>query len=537
MDSLMLLATPLLPLLLMPLALRGANRSWLTVAATLPALLTALLLPVGSGLQLPWLLLGSELVLDATARLLLLFSAVVWLVAGLQLAMTRRITTMGKAFGAWFLAAMAGNFLLLLAADALTFYVGFALMGLSVYGLLVPQRSQRARRSGQVYLAFTLVGELALFAGIVMLAAASESLLFVDLAQQSLPPAAVTLFLIGFGIKVALPGLHLWLPMTYTVAPAIAVAVLSGPMMKTGLVGWVRFLPPGGPGLELWGTPLMLLGGVGVVLGVLLGVLQRTPRAVLAYSSVAKMGLMSALFGLALKYPQQADAIVAALLVFAVHHLLVKASLFLGVGLHERLGPNPWLLVGMGLLALSLAAAPFTAGSAAKQVLGHALDGELVLLMTLSAIGTAWLMIRLMVTLRRDSSHTTTPLDVASLPFFGIAALAALAPFAPAELLFESSSVYPLVFAALSALAARHWMARWVRQMPRVSATTSRLIRVLATPWSRMLNHRLWQATPNFCLSSLAVTSSASAAADWIGGGVRWLSVLAAMLLLGVIFN
>ena len=58
-------------------------------------------------------------------------------------------------------------------------------------------------------------------------------------------------------------------------------------MINAGLLGWLRFLPPGTPGLQSWGEPLMLLGAVGVALGVLVGVAQRDPRAVLGYSSIA----------------------------------------------------------------------------------------------------------------------------------------------------------------------------------------------------------------------------------------------------------
>lgn len=306
-----------------------------------------------------------------------------------------------------------------------------------------------------------------MFAGIALLAVSADSLLFADLAQQSLPAAAVFLLLAGFGIKLALPGLHLWLPLTYRLAPAAAVAVLSGPMMKAGLVGWMRFLPPGAPGLDAWGMPLLILGSLGVVLGVLLGVLQHKPRAVLAYSSVAKMGLVSAVYGIALRHPTLAESLVPALLLFAVHHLLVKAALFLGVDLFERGGARRPLLIALGVLAAVLAAAPFSAGFAAKSALGAALHGELTLLMVLSAIGTAWLMIRFMVVLAGTPSTPVALSLPAALGFAAIGVLSLSAPFSPASLGFESSSLYPLVLAALSALAARGLVVRTAQAMPR----------------------------------------------------------------------
>ena len=350
MSQSLLVLAPLLPLLLAPLMpLAVARRwQWILALAALPALLLALLAPVGSAVTLPWLLLGVHLELDAVGQLFLLFSSLIWLATGVYVAFGRGADADSGSFGVYFLLAMAGNLLLIVAADMMTFYAGFALMGLSAYGLVL-RRSQRARRAGRVYLAFTLAGELALFGAMLLLFGAGGSLLFSDLATGPLPAGAIVLLLLGFGIKVALPGLHPWLPLTYTAAPVAAVAVLSGPMMKAGLLGWLRFLPPGAPGADSWGPLLMVLGGLGMLLGVAVGLLQRDPRAVLAYSSIAKMGLISVLFGAALANPAHADALLAALLLFAMHHLLVKSTLFLGLGEWQRRGSRFWVLAGLAL--------------------------------------------------------------------------------------------------------------------------------------------------------------------------------------------
>ena len=158
-------------------------------------------------------------------------------------------------------------------------------------------------------------------------------MLFIDIQQQTIPDLAVALLLLGFGIKLALPGLHLWLPLTYTAAPLISVAVLSGPMMNAGLLGWIRFLPPGAENLQTWGGVLIWLGVGGVLLGSILALMQCRASAILAYSSIAKMGLVSSLFGYSLAHPEQADMVIAALVLFAMHHLLVKSALF--IGLHD----------------------------------------------------------------------------------------------------------------------------------------------------------------------------------------------------------
>jgi formate hydrogenlyase subunit 3/multisubunit Na+/H+ antiporter MnhD subunit len=359
-----------------------------------------------------------------------------------------------------FLLALAGNLLLVLAADLVSFYVGFALMGLSAYGMIASRHSQRSRRAGRVYLVFTLVGELALFAAMVLLVASSDARLFSELAGEPLPPAAIVLLLIGFGIKLALPGLHMWLPLVYGSAPIAAVAVLSGPMMKAGLLGWLRFIPPESAGQGPWAEILLGLGAAGLLLGVLVGVVQRHPRAVLAYSSIAKMGVMAALFGAILAHPAQASGLMAALVLFAMHHLLVKSALFLGVGEWERRGTRPWLLVGMTLLALSMAGVTGTGGAAAKLVLGEALVSvglALELLLWASALGTSVLMLRLMWLLLRRKAMPTRSAAVAASAWLGLLPLALWAPFWPDQTMADASTLTPLLVAGVVMVLA--WLA------------------------------------------------------------------------------
>lgn len=124
----LLAAVWLLPLLLAALAHR--DRLWWTPAvAALPALAVALWLPVGSQIEIPWLLLGSRLGLDETARLFLTFTAILWLAAGLYAAQSLRDEPHAGRFRAYFLLAMAGNLWLIVAQDLVSFYTGFALMG------------------------------------------------------------------------------------------------------------------------------------------------------------------------------------------------------------------------------------------------------------------------------------------------------------------------------------------------------------------------------------------------------------------------
>ena len=63
----------------------------------------------------------------------------------------------------------------------------------------------------------------------------------------------IGLLLAGFGLKAGLVPLHVWLPLAHPAAPMPASAVLSGAIIKAGIIGLIRFLPRGGA-LPEWGV-------------------------------------------------------------------------------------------------------------------------------------------------------------------------------------------------------------------------------------------------------------------------------------------
>jgi len=412
-NTALLLMIWLLPLLLATLA-RQRYAHWLLPLAVLPALVAVAVLPVGTTVSLPWLLLGSELGIDETGRVFLGFSSLLWLVAAVTIAGSQNAIAASGRFRVFFLFTMAGNLGLIVAQDVVSFYFGFALMGLSAYGLIAQAASRRARRAARTYLAWTIAGELLLFMAIISLAASSNGALTFD-ALQSIQrsPFTVLLLIAGFGIKLALPLLHWWLPPVYAVTPVAAVAVFSGVMIKAGLLGLLRFLPPGEATPAGWGTLLVVIGAATIFFGVIAGLLQKRPRLLLGYSSISKMGVLTTGLGAALTFPSAAPGIVAALLVYATHHALTKTALFLGLGLVEDSGLRLSLLIGLGFLALILAGAPLTSGALAKSALSGSLSQEAPALVTLlagSTLATTLLMVRVMFLLWTRRRREIVPL-------------------------------------------------------------------------------------------------------------------------------
>ena len=111
--------------------------------------------------------------------------------------------------------------------------------------------------------------------------------------------AVLALIVAGFGMKMGLVPFNGWMPLNYAAAPIPAAAVLSGAGVKAGVIGLIRFLPLGVP-LQGWGEALAALGFVTAFYGVLLGLTQRNPKTILAYSSISQMGVIAAALGMAL---------------------------------------------------------------------------------------------------------------------------------------------------------------------------------------------------------------------------------------------
>ena len=412
MNTALLLLAVLTPLAITIIsAHRRARRATDAVAPWVAAiaLAAAIIIRPGVTIRLPWVMLGMRIGLDETGQLFLVFTSVLWLLAGVFARSYLANDAARPRFFAFYLIAMAGNFGLILAHDILTFIVFFAMMSFSAYGLVTHSRDTESRQAGRTYMILVVFGEVLIFVGLVLAALHSGSLLFEDVrARVALSPARdaiIGLLLVGFGIKLGVAPLHFWLPLAHPVAPTPASAVLSGAMIKAGLLGWMRFLPLGEAMLPGWSGLCIILGLVATFYGVLIGLLQTNAKTVLAYSSVSQMGLAVVAVGSAFAQPNAWPTISAALIVFAFHHGISKGALFLGVGVADGHfdAARQRRLVGAALMlpALALAGAPFTLGGAAKVALKQVTTtgampwAELCeISLSLSSLATALLMAR-----------------------------------------------------------------------------------------------------------------------------------------------
>ncbi|WP_434130500.1 complex I subunit 5 family protein [Methylocaldum sp. GT1BB] len=369
-------------------------------------------------IDLSWLLLGTRLGLDATGRMFLIFTALLWLIAGLYAQVYLASDSKRRRFGGFFLSTMTGNLGVILAQDVASFYLFFSLMTFSAYGLIVHEGGEEPHRAGRIYLILAILGEAMLLVAFLLSASAAESL-FLDQIPKAVAVSPqrnliVALFLGGFGIKVGVLVLHVWLPLAHPVAPTPASAVLSGVIIKAGLLGWLRFLPLGQAALPDWGYGLTAAGLAAAFYGAGVGLVQKDSKTVLAYSSISQMGLITVPVGLGLAAPAGWPSCLAAVTVYAVHHALAKGALFLGVGVARETARDErklrWITAGLLLPALALAGAPFTSGALAKESLKRAIGSVpepsqdwLAWTLSFAAVGTTLLLVRFLYLVRHEA--------------------------------------------------------------------------------------------------------------------------------------
>ncbi len=264
----------------------------------------------------------------------------------------------------WLLATLGASLLVLFAAEMLAFYVGFALSSFFAWGLILFGKGAAARFAAWVYVSLMLVAELSLLVGLAALANQSD-LSFGAVADGRLSGAPLLVFGLGCAIKMGVVGVHGWLPLAHGSAVLPASALLSGLLVKFGLLAWWHVAATS-TSLTGLGWPLAVLGLFGAVYGAVLGLLQAAPKRVLAYSTVSQMGLLMLALGAALGSADPASqSLVEG---FAVHHSMTKALAFLALGIvassHRSLQRLGWL--GLIWVLLALAGAPLTSGASAK---------------------------------------------------------------------------------------------------------------------------------------------------------------------------
>jgi NADH-quinone oxidoreductase subunit M len=140
-------------------------------------------------------------------------------------------------------------------------------------------------------------------------------------------------FFASFAVKVPMWPVHTWLPDAHVEAPTAGSVILAGVLLKMGGYGFIRFSLPIFPDASLYFAPLIYaLSVVAIIYTSLVALAQQDMKKLIAYSSVAHMGLVT--IGVFTLSPQGVQGAMFQML----SHGIVSGALFLCVGVvYDRL--------------------------------------------------------------------------------------------------------------------------------------------------------------------------------------------------------
>ncbi len=225
------------------------------------------------------------------------------------------------------------------AADLPTLFVFFEVMSLSSCLWVAHNHSPQSQIASGCYLAFSVVGGLAILMGIFLLYDLCPDLLIANLTENfashigslQLTVACVFLFL-GFGIKAGAFFLHDWLPLAHVAAPAPTSGLLSGLLTKAGIYGILLIALRILSGWTVFALFLLIIALLNMIVGGIFALFSGNLKSTLAYSSVSQIGFI--LWGISLTVLLGEHGAIAAYgtLFHMVNHSLIKVLLFSLVG-------------------------------------------------------------------------------------------------------------------------------------------------------------------------------------------------------------
>lgn len=283
------------------------------------------------------------------------------------------------------LLCMSGLLGMTITGDAFNVFVLLEISSLSTYALISLGRDRRGLTSAFQYLVMGTIGATFILIGIGLLYILTGTLNMIDLAER-LPAindsrtlqVAYGFLIVGFGLKLAMFPLHLWLPNAYAYAPSVVSAFLAATATKVAIYAMLRFM------FTIFGAEysfdamqvqwlFLPLACIAIIVASVVAIFQSDLKRMLAYSSVAQIGYM--LLGISLANING----LSATLLHIFNHALMKGALFLALGaLCYQVGNThinrlagvgkqmPWTFMAIVLGGLSLIGVPLTVGFISK---------------------------------------------------------------------------------------------------------------------------------------------------------------------------
>lgn len=334
--------------------------------------------------------------IDGLSRMFATIVGIAWLLIGIYSFVYMKHEGEEKRFFGFYLLLYGALTGLDFSGNLITMYLFYELMTLVSMPMVLHNGSREAVMASLKYLFYSLCGAYGGLFGIVFLYRYCDSLTFTSggtlnmaavQGHEGILLAAVFAMILGFGAKAGMIPLHSWLPAAHPVAPSPASALLSGIIVKFGVLAVIRTVYYIVGSAFVRGTWVqygwMILTLLTVFMGSLLAYREPVLKKRLAYSTVSQVSYI--LFGLSLLTP---EAVMGALL-HTTAHAFVKCGLFLtaGVFLYQFGYTRVDQLTGMGkkmpktlwcytIFALALIGIPPTAGYVSKWFLAEGALGS-----------------------------------------------------------------------------------------------------------------------------------------------------------------
>lgn len=233
-----------------------------------------------------------------------------------------------------FMSAMLG---IVLSENILLLFIFWELTSISSFFLIgFNTDSAESRKSALLALSITGLGGFFLLAGLILVSQIGGSYLISELIEASpqiithdLYPLAMVFVLIGAFTKSAQFPFHFWLPGAMKAPTPVSAYLHSATMVKAGVFLLARFTPVLG-GTELWTYCLLITGGFTMVYAAVHALFRTDLKSVLAYSTIAVLGMLIFLIGLGTP-----ESLIAAV-TFILVHAFYKAAMFMITGIIDH---------------------------------------------------------------------------------------------------------------------------------------------------------------------------------------------------------
>lgn len=231
--------------------------------------------------------------------------------------------------------------LVVMLRDGIPFLIAWELMALSSFFLVIFEAENRnILKTGISYLIQMHVGMFFIMAAFLIIHKNSGRMGFDALGEYFSGNRNLPLFLLfftGFAIKAGFMPLHTWLPEAHPAAPSHVSGVMSGAMIKMGFYGIIRVLAAMQSDLLIVGIIILLISLFSGIMGIMMAIVQKDIKKMLAYSTIENAGIIGVGIGLgAVGQALGNNALVilayAGSMLHILNHSLFKSLLFFNAG-------------------------------------------------------------------------------------------------------------------------------------------------------------------------------------------------------------